>query len=154
MTYSQALEEALCYGWIDGVRRSLDAMSFSVRFSPRRPRSIWSRVNIQKVASLAAAGRMAPPGLQAFAARDPSRSGLYSFERNAMHLSPAFARRLRQRRRAWRFFEAQPTGYRKTAVYWVMSPQRDSTRERRLGILIACSAAAVRIPPLARKPTA
>ena len=150
MTYPQALEEALCYGWIDGVRRSLDAVSFTVRFSPRKPRSIWSQINIRKVEELLAQGRMAAPGLRTFDKRDSARSGIYSFERAAMTLDPALLARFRKQPEAWRFFQAEPPGYRKTSTYWVMSARRDSTRERRFQILLACSARGRRIPLLAR----
>lgn len=152
MTYPQALDEALCHGWIDGVRHSLDAVSFTVRFTPRTPRSIWSNVNIGKVRALQAEGRMAGPGLRAFAARDPARSGVYSFERETLELAAPFTNRFRKRARAWRHFQAQPPGYRKTSVYWVMSARQPSTRERRFQILLDCSAEGTRIPLLRRTP--
>jgi uncharacterized protein YdeI (YjbR/CyaY-like superfamily) len=145
LTYPQALDEALCFGWIDGVRRQLDADSFSVRFTPRRPRSIWSRVNIDRVQRLIQAGRMAKPGLAAFETRTEARTGLYSFERAAVALPPAAVRRFRAKEKAWRYFQAQTPGYRRTSVFWVMSAKRVETRARRLDILIRCSVRGTRI---------
>lgn len=148
LTYAEALDEALCWGWIDGVRRTLDADSFAVRFTPRTKGSVWSRVNVARVQRLVALDRMAPPGLAAFAARDPERTGLYSFEREHARLTPSETRRFRAKRRAWADFEARPPGYRKTVLHWVTSPKRADTRERRLAILIDCSARGVKIPPM------
>ena len=150
ITYAQALDEALCFGWIDGVRRSLDGDSFSIRFSPRRPGSIWSRVNVSHVKRLIKAGRMTGPGLAAFQARDPRRTALYSFENRPSKLAPALSRRFRSKKRAWEYFQRQAPWYRRTSIYWVMSAKREDTRERRLGILIACSGAGKSIPALAR----
>lgn len=150
IVYPQALDEALCFGWIDGVRRSHDAESYTIRFTPRKPRSIWSRVNVAHVERLIAAGRMAPPGLAVYAAREEERTGIYSFERNAAALSPAYARALRAKPRAWAFFQGEAPWYRRTCTYWVMSAKREETRAKRLAQLIACSAAAKRIPQMAR----
>jgi uncharacterized protein YdeI (YjbR/CyaY-like superfamily) len=150
LTYPQALDEALCYGWIDGVRRSFDTDSFTVRFTPRKRRSTWSRVNVAHVERLIAAGRMAKPGLAAYAARVEERTGLYSFERQAMTLDPTYARAFRANAEAWAFFQAQPPGYRRITTHWVMSAKQEATREKRLAELIACSARRTRIPQLAR----
>ena len=149
MGYSEALDEALCFGWIDGVRRSVDDVSFSVRFSPRKPRSIWSRVNIKRVEVLIAAERMQRPGLAAYGAREESRTGIYSFERGAATLAPSFAKSLRANKAAHAWFETQAPYYRRTCIHWVMSAKREETRERRLATLIACSAKGTKIPPLA-----
>jgi uncharacterized protein YdeI (YjbR/CyaY-like superfamily) len=150
LTYPQALDEALCYGWIDGVRQRFDAESFTIRFTPRKPRSTWSRVNVAHVERLIAAGRMAKPGLAAYAARDEQRTGLYSFERQAMALAPAYTRAFRGDAGAWAFFQAQPPWYRRTTTHWVMSAKREVTREKRLAQLVACSARRARIAQLAR----
>jgi len=150
LTYTQALDEALCYGWIDGVRRSFDAESFTIRFTPRKPRSTWSRVNVAHVERLIAGGRMAQPGLAAYAARDEKRTGLYSFERRGMTFAPAHTRAFRASAPAWAFFAAQAPWYRRTCVYWVMSAKKHETRAKRLAQLIACSASGKRIPQLAR----
>lgn len=151
MTYRQALDEALCYGWIDGVRHRIDDVSFRVRFTPRKPKSIWSQVNLARVEELIAEGRMAAPGLAAFRSRDQARTGLYSFERETMTLAPAFAREFREHKKAWSYFQTQPPWYRRTSVFWVMSAKREETRARRLRSLIACSAEGKRIGPLARE---
>jgi uncharacterized protein YdeI (YjbR/CyaY-like superfamily) len=150
ITYAQALDEALCAGWIDGVRRSVDADSFSVRFTPRRAKSIWSAVNIKRAGELEAAGRMRPPGLAAFRARTEGHSRRYSFEAPPLELPAGFTRRLRANRRAHAYFESQPPWYRRTSTFWVMSAKREETRERRLEMLIACSEKNTPIPPLRR----
>jgi uncharacterized protein YdeI (YjbR/CyaY-like superfamily) len=152
MTYLEALDEALCHGWIDGVRRSVDEESFSVRFSPRRAGSKWSRVNTRRARRLQAAGRLRPAGLAAFEARDPRDARLYSFESRPTALTRAFATRLRANRRAWAFFQAQPPWYRRSSAFWVMSAKREETRERRFAVLSASSARGTAIPPLARAP--
>ncbi len=148
--YADALDEALCFGWIDGVRRAFDADSFTVRFTPRRSRSIWSLVNIRHVKRLRDSGRMMPAGEQAFAARSAGRSGVYSFERKQPDLPPAYLKRFRSNKRAWSFFASQPPGYRRSSVFWVMSAKRDPTRDRRLAQLIADSRAGLRIAMLRR----
>jgi uncharacterized protein YdeI (YjbR/CyaY-like superfamily) len=146
ITYAEALDEALCHGWIDGVRRSLDDDSFSIRFTPRKARSIWSRVNVAHVERLTQAGRMMPGGLAAFAARDDARTGIYSFERDAMTLSPDLAKRFRADRKAWAFFTKQPPGYQRLNIFRVMSAKREETRLSRLAALIAWSAKEMRAP--------
>ncbi len=152
MTYTQALDEALCFGWIDGVRRRVDANSFSQRFSPRRSRSIWSRVNIRHVERLIEAGRMTEAGLAAFQARDEQRTGVYSFEQRSIELAPAYRRTFRANRAAWDYFQGEAPYYRRTSTYWVMSAKREETRARRLATLVACSARRTRIPLLTREP--
>jgi uncharacterized protein YdeI (YjbR/CyaY-like superfamily) len=141
ITWAEAVEEALCYGWIDGVRRRLDDHRYSIRFTPRKPTSTWSAVNIARVQQLTADGRMRPSGLAAFERRSDERSAIYAYEqrRNAA-LDARAERRLRAHRKAWRFWEAQPPWYRKTAAWWVISAKRSETRERRLTQLIEDSA--------------
>jgi len=150
ITYSQALDEALCYGWIDGVRRSLDADSFSVRFSPRKPRSIWSRVNVRHAERLIRSKRMTKAGLAAFEAREESRTGIYSFEQRPTEFTPSFRRQFQEDKVAWAWFQQQAPWYRRTSCFWVMSAKREATRIRRLETLIACSASGTRIRPLSR----
>ena len=145
VTYVQALDEALCYGWIDGVRHAFDAESFTVRFTPRKPNSIWSRVNLAKIEVLIAAGRMAKPGLARFHARNKARTGLYSFERAAMRLAPAFEKQFQAAKAAWAFYEAQPPGYRKVTTFWVMNAKQADTRASRLARLIETSARGKRL---------
>jgi uncharacterized protein YdeI (YjbR/CyaY-like superfamily) len=149
-TYAQALDEALCFGWIDGVRRSLDKDSFTIRFSPRRPRSIWSNVNVQHVQRLIKEGRMAGPGLAAFEARDHTRTGIYSFEQRPSELPPALGKKFRAHKKAWAHFQARAPWYRRVSIFWVMSAKREETRDKRLGVLIACSGRGEPIPALAR----
>jgi uncharacterized protein YdeI (YjbR/CyaY-like superfamily) len=149
VTYTQALDEALCSGWIDGVRRRVDDDSFSVRFTPRRPRSIWSRVNIAHVERLTKAGRMRKPGLAAFEARTDARTGVYSFERQAT-LAPAYARIFRANAAAWSSYQARAPWYRRRTTHWIMSAKRDATREKRPASLIDCSARGTTIPELTR----
>jgi uncharacterized protein YdeI (YjbR/CyaY-like superfamily) len=151
LTYAEAVDEALCFGWIDGVRRRVDAESFSVRFSPRKPKSVWSAINIRKATALEAAGRMQPAGRAAFAAREARRSRRYSYESKPGALDPAFERRFRQDRGAWAFFQAQAPWYRRTSTFWVMEAKRENTRTRRFETLLSCSARGERIPLLRRE---
>jgi uncharacterized protein YdeI (YjbR/CyaY-like superfamily) len=150
ITYAQALDEALCHGWIDGVRRSLDADSFSIRFTPRTPKSNWSRVNVAHVARLTKAGRMAQPGLDAFARRTEDRTGVDSFERRD-ELAPAHLETIRASRAAWDYYQRQAPWYRRTTARWVMSAKLEGTRAKRLAQLIDCSARGEPIPPLDRR---
>jgi uncharacterized protein YdeI (YjbR/CyaY-like superfamily) len=147
LTYRQALDEALCLGWIDGVRHGLDEESFSVRFTPRKPKSGWSAVNIARARQLEAEGRMHSAGLAALRARVKPR---YSYESRPRALAPADLAKLRAHPRAWRFFEAQPPWYRRSCAFWVMSAKRAETRARRLDVLIASSERREGIPPLGR----
>jgi uncharacterized protein YdeI (YjbR/CyaY-like superfamily) len=150
ITYAQALDEALCYGWIDGVRQRLDAESFSVRFSPRKPRSIWSRVNVRHVERLIQANRMTKAGLIVFEAREEGRTGVYSFEQRPTELPPEYCQRFRAAKPAWTYFQGEAPWYRRTSSYWVLSAKREETRLKRLETLIDCSAAGLRIGPLRR----
>jgi len=139
ITYAEALDEALCFGWIDGIRKRVDDVSFTNRFTPRRLKSIWSLINTRRVEQLRALGRMAGAGLKAFAVRDPKRTGLYSFEKNTP-LDAAAEKRFKSNKRAWAFFQAQPPGYQRLMIHRVMSGKRPETRLRRLEELIAVSA--------------
>lgn len=149
LTYEEAVEEALCFGWIDGLVKRVDEHAYKQRFTPRRTRSIWSAVNIRKVEALRKAGRMAKAGLAAFDGRDPTRANLYSGENRQIVLCLTYEKRFRARKSAWHFFEAQPAGYRRTAMFWVMSAKREDTRERRLARLIDDSAKGVRVASIA-----
>ena len=148
LTWPESVDEALCFGWIDGVRRAFDADSFTIRFTPRRPNSIWSAVNIRHVARLEQTGRMRAPGRAAFARRDEARSRVYAFENRPKVLAPAYARRMRANARAWTWFSAQPPWYRRTITFWVMSAKREETRERRLGVLISHCEREKALPPI------
>ncbi len=146
MTYQESVDQALCFGWIDGVVRKIDEHHYSHRFTPRKTGSIWSNVNVAHVARLTAAGQMHPAGLAAFAARDPGKTGVYAFERKAEpELPAAFAKKFRSARAAWKFFQAQPPGYRRLALHHIVSAKQPATRERRLAQLIAASAAGRRL---------
>jgi uncharacterized protein YdeI (YjbR/CyaY-like superfamily) len=151
ITWPEAVDEALCYGWIDGIRKSIDDTRYKNRFTPRRKGSNWSDVNIARVAALTKEGRMRPTGLAAFEARVPEKSGVYSFEqREAVTLGETFEHRFRQNAKAWAFFESQAPYYRRVATFWVMSAKQEATRERRLAALIDDSAAGRRIGPMRR----
>jgi uncharacterized protein YdeI (YjbR/CyaY-like superfamily) len=149
ITWPESVDQALCFGWIDGVRRGLDDTSYTIRFTPRKPASNWSSVNIAKVAELTRAGLMRPAGVAAFERRTDARSGIYSYEqREAAAFTPDQERCFRADVEAWEFFQAQPAGYRKTATHWVVRAKREDTRERRLATLIADSAAGRRLAHL------
>lgn len=147
ITWPESVDQALCYGWIDGIRRGLDADSYTIRFTPRKPRSTWSAVNIKRAKELIDEGLMQPAGRAAFEARADDRSAIYSYEqRHGAVLAPGHEQRFRANPTAWAFFQAQPPSYRKVAVYWVTSAKREETRLRRLDTLIAHSAAGRRLP--------
>jgi uncharacterized protein YdeI (YjbR/CyaY-like superfamily) len=141
MSWAEAVEEALCVGWIDGVRRRVDEHSHSIRFTPRRPRSTWSAVNIANAERLIAEGRMLAAGRRAFAARQEERSRIYSFEQGDVELPSEALARLRADPDAWRYWQSRPPGYRRIAAWWVVSAKRPETRARRLQTLIADCAA-------------
>lgn len=136
MNWSQSVDEALCFGWIDGVRRSIDAESYSIRFTPRKAKSVWSAVNIKKVAELTEKGLMKPAGTAAFERREESKSGIYAYENKPAEFPLEFEKLFRANERAWQFFEKQANGYRRTMMYWVMSAKQHSTQTSRLKKLI------------------
>jgi uncharacterized protein YdeI (YjbR/CyaY-like superfamily) len=141
MTWSDAVDEALCFGWIDSIARRIDETSRVQRFTPRKPKSNWSAVNIKKVAELTKRGLMTPAGQAAFARREEARSEVYSYEnRHLAALDPEHEAIFRGDARAWAFFVKQPPSYRHTATYWVMNAKRDETRSKRLSRLIEVSA--------------
>jgi uncharacterized protein YdeI (YjbR/CyaY-like superfamily) len=148
ITYREALEVALAYGWIDAVRRTVDGERWSIRFTPRKKGSIWSRINLAHVDRLEREGRMRAPGLAVHAARDRRKEKSYSFEQENWQLSPDYEERLKAEPDAWTFFERQPVSYRRPASWWVMSARQEPTRERRLAKLIADSAAGRRLAHL------
>jgi uncharacterized protein YdeI (YjbR/CyaY-like superfamily) len=150
LRWSESVDEALCFGWIDGVRRGLDDTTYSIRFTPRKPGSSWSRVNIAKVEQLRAAGRMTEAGERAFAARSETNTAVYSYEREPTELGEAESRRFSRNRKAKSFFDAQAQWYRRSAIHWVMSAKREETRGRRLEQLISDSAAGRRLRHLSR----
>ena len=153
MTWSQAVDQALCFGWIDGRVNSIDAESYMHRFTPRKRGSNWSKVNIAKVAKLTEAGLMRPAGLAAFEARTEARSGIYAFEQDEpAELPPDYEERLRADAAAWEYWQASAPSYRRTATHWVTRAKRPETRERRLTQLIESSAAGRNAPPFVPYP--
>jgi uncharacterized protein YdeI (YjbR/CyaY-like superfamily) len=148
ITWPESVDQALCFGWIDGLRKSIDPDSYRIRFTPRKPGSIWSAVNSKRAQALIDEGLMQPAGARVFAARDVNRTNRYSFERDNVQLGAAQIRTFRAQRRAWQFFEAQPPSYRKMMIWWVVSAKQDATRERRLATLIAHCQAGQRIDPM------
>jgi uncharacterized protein YdeI (YjbR/CyaY-like superfamily) len=153
LTWPESVAEALCYGWIDGVRRRVDDARYVIRFTPRKATSIWSTVNIALMQSLIAEGRARPAGIHAFERRSAARSEVYAYEQaEAAELSDDELRRFRAQPEAWAYFQARPASYRRTAVWRVVSAKRADTRERRLAELVECSAAGRTIPALTREP--
>ena len=153
ITWSELVDEELCFGWIDGVRKGIDDVSYSNRITPRTPRSTWSAINIARAQELVRLGRMRPAGLRAFERRTDERSAIYSYEqRTKARLDPAAERSFRSNRKAWTFFEAQPPSYRRAATWWVISAKREETRQRRLATLIRDSRNGQTVGPLSRRP--
>jgi uncharacterized protein YdeI (YjbR/CyaY-like superfamily) len=145
ISYLGAVDEALCFGWIDGVKRRVDDVSYTHRFTPRKADSTWSVVNTKRATQLIALGLMARPGLEAFERRDRQRTKLYSYERSAPAFDAACEQAFKANARAWTFFHAQPPGYRKLVTFWIMSAKKDDTRLRRLAALVKSSAEGSRI---------
>jgi uncharacterized protein YdeI (YjbR/CyaY-like superfamily) len=152
ITWPEAVDGALCFGWIDGIRKSIDASSYKIRFTPRKTSSIWSSVNIARVAVLTGEGLMHPAGLAAFAARTDARSNGYAYEqsREGAAFDAAQEARFRENAAAWDYFQSRPASYRRTATWWVVSAKQAATRERRLATLIEDSAAGRTIKQLTR----
>jgi uncharacterized protein YdeI (YjbR/CyaY-like superfamily) len=148
LSWSEAVDQALCFGWIDGRLNRIDDQRHMQRFTPRRPGSNWSKVNVEKVAKLKEAGLMRPAGLAAFERRADEKTGVYSYEQENGVLPPEYEERLRASAAAAEYFDARPPWYRRTAVRWILSAKRPSTRERRLATLIECSEAGRTVPPL------
>jgi uncharacterized protein YdeI (YjbR/CyaY-like superfamily) len=147
ITYQEALDEALCFGWIDGVRRGGET-TYTIRFTPRRAQSIWSAVNIKRIEALKDDGKMHAAGLATFETRDPRRQKKYSHENRDTRFSAEEEQKLRSNKKAWEIFSAMPPSYRRPATWWVVSAKKPETRERRLATLIEDSAAGRKIKPL------
>lgn len=146
ITWSASVEEALCFGWIDGVRKRIDDDTYSIRFTPRKPTSIWSNINIAKFKQLEADGRMTPAGAKAFAHRKEEKSGIYAFEQlDTAELSAAELRDFKRNKAAWKFFEATPPGYKKVILHWITTAKREETRAARLAKLVEACAAGERL---------
>ena len=140
ITWPESVDEALCFGWIDGVRKSVDAESYKIRFSPRKPSSIWSAVNIRNMERLIKENLAAPAGIKAYEARKENRSGIYSYEQRPVELVEPYASQFRRNKAAWQFFQAQPPGYRKIMNWYIVSAKLEKTRLARLEKLIDASA--------------
>lgn len=145
LTWPESVDEALCFGWIDGVRKTIDDESYMIRFSPRKPESIWSAVNIRNVKRLTAEKRMQPAGLKVFAARKENRSGIYAYEQRPAELVEPYTSQFKKNKAAWKFFQAQPPYYRKTLTWWIVSAKQEKTRLDRLAKLIDASARGQRL---------
>lgn len=145
ITWPESVDEALCVGWIDGIRKSIDGESYQIRFTPRRRGSIWSAVNIGRVAALTKGKRMRPAGLKAFAARKENKVGIYAYEQRTAELAEPYRAQFQQNQVAWDFFQAQPPSYRKTMSWWIVNAKQETTRQSRLRQLIAESAAGRRL---------
>jgi uncharacterized protein YdeI (YjbR/CyaY-like superfamily) len=148
ITWPEAVDQALCFGWIDSVRRRVDDTSYMNRFTPRKPTSTWSAVNVKRARELIDLGLITPAGLRAFEARRDNRIGIYSYEQRPQDLPAKYARPFRANARAWKSWRDMPPGYRKAATWWVISAKREETRERRLATLIETTSRGGRIPAL------
>jgi uncharacterized protein YdeI (YjbR/CyaY-like superfamily) len=145
MSWSESVDQALCFGWIDGVRKSIDEDSYCIRFTPRKRNSIWSAVNIKKMEALIQAGLMRPEGLSAFSHRKEERSEIYSYEKESTALAPDYLRQFEQHAAAWDFFLRQAPSYQKAIVHWIMDAKQEQTRQSRLEKTIAASEAQKRL---------
>lgn len=150
ITWPQAVDEALCFGWIDGIRKSIDSISYVIRFTPRKSTSIWSAVNIKRAKELSKLGLMYPVGIAAFKNRDEKKSNQYSFEQKSVKFDGNYEKYFRENKKAWDNFQSMPPSYRKAATWWVMSAKHEETRIRRLNILIKDSSLSQKIRPLKR----
>jgi uncharacterized protein YdeI (YjbR/CyaY-like superfamily) len=145
MTWPESVDEALCFGWIDGIRKSVDDLRYMIRFTPRRRGSIWSAVNIKRARELSDKGLMEPAGMAAFNARKENKSGIYSYEQRSANLDVPYEKKLKQNKVAWDFFYAQPPSYRKAVGWWIVSAKQEATRVKRLERLMRESARGKRL---------
>lgn len=140
ITWSESVDEAICFGWIDGVRKSIDSESYSIRFTPRNPGSIWSAINIKKVEELSKQELMHPSGFSAFSKRKENKSRIYSYEKEPETLSPGFLKKLKANKKAWAFFRSMAPSYQRPCVHWIMTAKQEATKIKRLEELIIDSA--------------
>jgi len=147
ITWSESVDVALCFGWIDGIRKSIDELSYKIRFTRRKKGSTWSNINIRKMGELMERGLMRPSGLKAFDMRQDKKSGIYSYERKEdARLAPVYEKKFKANRKAWSFFQSQPAWYRRTSIHWIMSAKKEETRIKRLTKLIKDSQNGVGAP--------
>lgn len=147
-TWSQSVDQALCFGWIDGIRKSIDEDRYMIRFTPRNPKSNWSAINIKKIKELTKLGLMHPAGIEAFKKREDKRSEVYSFEQDKVKLSKKYELIFKSDKKAWEFFQSLPPSTKKPSIWWVMSAKKEETQLRRLDILIKSSEEGEKVPPL------
>jgi len=140
MTWSESVDQALCFGWIDGVRKSIDDASYTIRFTPRKPDSIWSGINIKKIEDLSKKGLMHPAGMGAYEKRDEKKSRIYSYEKEMMKLDPVYEKKFKANKKAWDWFQSQGNYYKKQMVARIMNAKQEATRESRLKKIIEASA--------------
>lgn len=148
--WPQSVDEALCFGWIDGIRKSIDDESYKIRFTPRKEKSIWSAKNLKRIEELKELSLVSPAGLEIYNKRDPKYSSIYSFEQKIIKLDKNYEADFKKNKIAWEFFNSTVPSYKKPAVHWVMSAKQNETRLRRLNILIQCSEKGEKIPMLKR----
>jgi len=154
ITWPESVDEALCFGWIDGIRKSIDDLRYTIRFTPRKPGSVWSSINIKRAEALIEQRRMQPAGLRAYQARKENKSGIYSYEQRSVDLPEPYSRLLKKNAAAWRFFQTQSSSYRRVVYWWIVSAKKEETRLKRLERLIALSARGQRLPEYTgKKPT-
>jgi len=146
ITWPESVDEALCYGWIDGIRQGIDALSYRIRFTPRRTGSIWSSVNIKRAQTLIEQRRMRPVGLKTYEVRKENKTGIYSYEQRSVNLPEPYNALLKKNEKAWSFFQTQPASYRKAISWWIVSAKKEETRLKRLEKLIAHSSQGQRLP--------
>ena len=151
VTWPESVDEALCVGWIDGIRKNVDETRYTIRFTPRKPGSIWSSINVRRARALARGKRLRPAGLEAFEARRENRIGVYSYERRPSGLVEPYRSLLKRNRKAWNFFEAQPGSYKRAVCWWVVSAKKEETRRKRLAQLVADSSRGRRIRQFTRR---
>ena len=151
ITWPESVEQALCFGWIDGIRNSIDAESYSIRFTPRNSRSTWSAVNIKKVEELKKLGLMKPAGLAAYSRKEENNSNIYSFEQRIVQFDPQYEKIFKRNKKAWNNFQLQPPYYRKTVTHWVMSAKQKETRLKRLNTLLKDSEAGLKIKEMRKR---
>ena len=145
ITWPESVDQALCFGWIDGIRKGVDEISYQIRFTPRRRGSIWSAINIKRAKELVRQKQMRRTGLKAFAARIENKSGIYSYEQRSTELSEPYAKLLKKNNAAWNFFKTQSPSYRKMIGWWIASAKKEETRMARLAKLISESAKGKRL---------
>lgn len=150
MTWSESVDQALCFGWIDGIRKSIDGDSYKIRFTPRKPKSNWSAVNLKKMEELTKNGLMRPPGKAIFEKREYKRTEVYSFEQDSIELKKAYEQKIKTKPKAWKFYNKLAPSYKKASIWWVISAKQEATRVRRLEVLIQSSEEGLKIPHLRR----